>query len=50
MIELSDEMKKAGFVYRETDKNDPKYKLIEKLVKEEWIWECHKCDKQEEIS
>lgn len=33
MTDISEEMKEAGFVYREPDKNHPKYELVEKLLK-----------------
>lgn len=36
MTDISDEMKEAGFVYRPPNKDDPKYKECEKILKDSW--------------
>ena len=37
MIKISQDLKDAGFVYREVDKNHPKYELAKKICEESYI-------------
>lgn len=36
MVDLSQDLKEAGFVYKESDPNDPRFKEVQELLKDKY--------------